>query len=374
MYGFEKEEILLLHIGELRISNESDFNDLKKLILDITRESKSNFLSVLDASETDGLNTITEIKNAIWRKEYEDETISIRAVAEYPYVDNFYLEEFTMHYYNKLYQPSSNTVRISFFFENDNGSGDTESEIMGNIILIPTDALNHIGKVNFNPKFLLPQGTFHCITSEFKEHILGHRYLFDYFPHARQYGVVSCAHISLWELTQYCGNNWSKHSQKSCSEIISAVSNINAKTHISPPELTINQICHVLSNFNYKPIFKPFVHDDYQESINEIAAYIDSGIPIILIDGQFNHAGVSVGYSKSKVKDQLDGELNQDSFNDLECLFSSNDDQIKIHNDKDTCNYLIVNDDNDFPYKLISESTDLSREYHEYNLNLSLYN
>lgn len=342
----------MIKIKEVIIKSECDFFKLEEEINKI----QTGYLT--DDYE-ENLGTISEIKNSLWKGNQK-----LKIIIEYPYYDKEYLNEYSNYYCKKFNIPSNKTFRLIFYTKNKSN----KYELMGYIILVPTPSLNHIGRISFNPKYLVDSAN--LMLTDCKIHFDGKKEIFKMFPHARQYGLTACGHVSIWAVSKFVGSNWDRYSDKEFEQIVNTVNLINPKTKISPPELTVTQIAGVLADFGYRPLFKPYTEDNQDEFLSELYSYIDSGIPLVLLDGKYNHALVGLGYQRgysyqfenSLIKSLVSYE--QNNFNMINCVsgrlvvdgqqIKANSKKIKVYSDKIFYNSVIINDDNSFPYRKIT--------------------
>ena len=322
-------------------------DDFKKLENSIDFIQKGYLTKTCDNQ----IGTIDEIKYNIWSVGKR-----LKVEIEYPYYDKEYLNEHSSFYGKTFNPPLNKTFRLIFYSK----SGNNKYNLMGYIILVPTPSLNHIGRVSFDPKFLL-EGPAHLILTDCKMHFDGKKSVFKMFPHARQYGLAACGHISIWAVSKFVGSNWDRYSEKEFEQIVKTVNLINPKTKLSPPELTVAEISGVLSEFAYRPLIKPYTEDNQTDFICELYSYIDSGIPLVLFDGKYNHATVGLGYKRntsfefnnSPIKALSQYDENKYKIVD-EMLDGKRVGDIKVYSDKVFYRNVIVNDDNSFPYKSIA--------------------
>lgn len=338
--------IVVITIKEVIINSESDFLKLGIEIDNIQR-------GYLTKDCNGNLGTISEIKSNLWINNFK-----MKVIIEYPYYDREYLNEYSNYYCKRFNIPSNKTFRLIFYSENNNNK-----ELMGYIVLVPTSALNHIGRISFKPKFLINSAN--LMLTDCKIHIDGEKEVFPMFPHARQYGLTACGHVSIWAVSKFAGSSWDRYSDKNFEQIVNTVNIVNPKTKISPPELTVAQIAGVLADFGYRPLFKPRTEDSQDEFLSELYSYIDSGVPLVLLDSKYNHALVGIGYQRTKsyqfeasiFKSLATYEKNNCSISNLysTTLQPTNaKKKIKVYSDKIFYSSVIINDDNSFPYRRIT--------------------
>ena len=350
----------MIKIKVVYINSKDDFSKLGKKI----NSMQKGFL--IDTYE-DCKGTIDEIKSALW-----SDGRKLKVALEYPYYDKEYLNEFANFYCCNFHLPSNKCLRLIFYNKNQQ----KKYELMGYVVLVPTPSLNHIGRIAIEPKFIIKNAS--LILTNCKIHFDGRKEVFQIFPHARQYGITACGHISIWEVSKFVGSNWDRYSEKEFEQIVNTVSVINPKNKISPPELTVAQIVGVLSDFGYKPLFKPRGEDNDFAFITELYSYIDSGIPLVLLDGKYNHATVGLGYQRDK-----EYEFSNSSVKSLPLLEKKNYKtykiirsdgtiaDIKAFSDKIFYRSVILNDDNSFPYRAIQLYNNTQNDN---KVNLSLLN
>lgn len=325
------------------ITSDEDF---KKLETNIDSIQKGYLTKTYDSQ----LGTIDEIKQNIWSVGKK-----LKVEIEYPYYDKEYLNEHFSYYVKTFNPPLNKTFRLIFYSKINH-----KYNLMGYIILVPTSSLNHIGRVSFDPRFLL-NGHAHLILTECKIHHEGKKSVFKMFPHARQYGLAACGHISIWAVSKFVGSNWDRYSEKEFEQIVKTVNLVNPKTKLSPPELTVAEISGVLSEFGYRPLFKPYTEDNQTDFICELYSYIDSGIPLVLFDGKYNHATVGLGYKRDISFEFNDSPIkalpkyDKNNYRLIGKMFNGEQvDNIKVYSDKIFYRNVIINDDNSFPYKSIA--------------------
>lgn len=271
---------------------------------------------------------------------------------EYPYYDRDYLSTYYGHYSRKFKQYPKECCRLHIEFE---------EEYYGYITLRPTVGNTKMGKSYLAPE-LLVKGEAYLMLSNFVAHIHGQKMSIMSFPWKRQQTDISCcAHTALWSVLRYYGNKYNMYADATIGNIVEKVKNDWGRETPSLG-LTPVQVSDLLKEYGFAPLV--IGGDRPSNFIDEILAYVESGIPMIGFLGAYKHAIAIVGH----------GEINYDILDsgaEIECLGEK---PVRMISHTKLINSVYVMDDQKFAYKEVPISWfgDTEEDY-EYGMNELLY-
>lgn len=217
-----------------------------------------------------------------------------------------------------------------------------------------------IGKSYLSPKLLLKEDEeAYLMLDEFSADVYGERLNVKAFPWMKQETDVSvCAHVAMWSILRYYGNRFKGHRDTVMGEIVELVQNDKGRK-IPSRGLTPDQIVDTLDLYNFSPVL---LGDEYHELhyfVNEIIAYIESGIPVVATMNRKKHAITLFGH----------GKVNYDILNEKEYEWENlkePESNIILHSSLISTVYAI--DDNHFPYRQVDPQIPFTDRKIDYSL------
>lgn len=272
---------------------------------------------------------------------------------EYPYYEKDYLSTYYNFYSKQHGIHSKLCFRIHFFGELNESSN--KREYYGYISLRDGIKDSKIGKSYLSPKLLLEQEAY-LMLDDFSADVYGEKMFVKAFPWMKQETDVSvCAHVAMWSILRYYGNRYKGHRDTVMGEIVDMVQNDRGRK-IPSRGLTPDQIVDTLDLYNFSPVLLGDEYHKLHYFLNEIIAYIESGIPVVATMNKKRHAITLVGHGKVDYE-RLDGNL--------DVLKEPNSDII-LHSSLITTVYAV--DDNHFPYRQIDPTVPISDKEIDYAL------
>lgn len=269
--------------------------------------------------------------------------IGLRASAlliEYPYYEKDYLSTYYSFYAKQHAVHSKICFRLHFF-----GSVDKKKEnrvYYGYITLREGVKDSKIGKTYLSPKLLIDEGTkAYLMLDTFSADIYGEKVSVSTFPWMKQETDISvCAHVAIWSILRYYGNRYKGYRDTVMGEIVEMVQNDRGRK-IPSKGLTPDQIVDTLDLYNFSPVLLGDEYHKLHYFVNEMIAYIESGIPVVATMNKKRHAIALFGHGKVNY-DMLEGNIDQ---------LKEPDSNIVLHSSLITTVYAM--DDNHFPYRQI---------------------
>lgn len=320
----------MIDFGKIQINSLDDYDEL---------------LDIVDDTHID-VEVIADLKKYIGMK--------CRAVlVEYPYYEKDYLSTYYSFYSKQHAHHSKVCFRIHFFGELEND----KREYYGYISLREGTKNSKIGKSYLSPKLLIEQEQeAYLMLDDFSVDVYGERMYVKAFPWMRQETDVSvCAHVAMWSILRYYGNRYKGHRDTVMGEIVDMVQNDKGRK-IPSKGLTPNQIVDTLDLYNFSPILLGDEYHKLHYFVNEIIAYIESGIPVIATMNRKRHAVTLIGHGRVDY-DKLHSEMDS---------IKEPDSDIILHSSLITTVYAI--DDNHFPYRQIDSDVPISDKEIDYAL------
>lgn len=208
-----------------------------------------------------------------------------KVVIEYPYYDRDYLSTFYIHYSKKFRHYPKECYRLHFI------SGNARNlAYWGYMVLCPISLEgNRIGSTYLSPQVVIKDVAY-TASCNIKVHLIGNEYTVKTFPWMKQDTDIStCAHVALWTVLRFYGQKFTHYKDPSMGEIIEKVQEEWGRKTPSQG-LTPIQISHVLSEFGFQPIIRSVFSNSPIPLIDEMFAYLESGIPIIAMIASKAHA------------------------------------------------------------------------------------
>lgn len=272
--------------------------------------------------------TILELKHYIGLK---CDKISV----ENPYAEKDYLSTFYIHYAKKYKEFSKKCYRLHFF---------KEDIYYGFVTLRPT-CCKKIGRSYINPELLLDQKSF-LMTCHFKINIAGADTKIECFPWMHQQPDVStCAHVALWSILRYFSSKHNNYADMTMGEIVEKIQ-MNYDRKIPSKGLRMEQISNLLTQYNFSTLIRDNFNND-NHYLDEIFAYIESGLPLVGILKEQEHAISIIGHGAVDTRGVLDLQM----YEKIEC--DNEEENTDIILSSRFIDSIIVNDDNLFPYRRV---------------------
>lgn len=275
-------------------------------------------------------------------------------IVEYPYYESDYLSTYYIFYAKKLKPFPKKCYRLLFF------SDDNCSNLIGYISLRPTYDGTHLGRTYLEPAHIISQHGY-LILANSKVHFMGGEVLLNIFPHMKQEGDVAvCAHVALWSVLRSFTNRFHRYPEVRLGKIVEAVQPKSERL-IPSKGLSISQISDVLLQFDFSSLI--ISDSKTQNCSDEILTFIESGIPVIGVSSNACHAVAIVGHDKPEL-DKLGGEIPSSWFETP--LNGGNPAQSlpEVLLSTKLINSYFVNDDNFFPYRIVSKIPFKSETYY----------
>lgn len=322
----------MIDFGKIEINKVDDYDQL---------------LDYVDETHID-LSVISILKNYIGTR--------IAAILiEYPYYEKDYLSTYYAFYSKQHTMHSKVCFRLHFF-----GKVNEENNsrvYYGYISLREGIKDSKIGKTYLSPKLLIDEGMdAYLMLDTFSSDVYGEKLLVDAFPWMKQETDISvCAHVAMWSILRYYGNRYKGHRDTVMGEIVEMVQNDRGRK-IPSKGLTPDQIVDTLDLYNFSPVLLGDEHNKLHYFVNEIIAYIESGIPIVATMNKKRHAITLFGHGKVDY-DKLTGDIDN---------LKEPDSDIILHSSLITTVYAV--DDNHFPYRQVDLEVPCSDKNIDYAL------
>lgn len=274
---------------------------------------------------------------------------------EYPYYEKDYLSTYYTFYAKQHQNHSKACFRIHFLGELDAKS--KQREYYGYVSLREGVNDSKLGKTYLSPKLILPSDEeAYLMLDDYSASIFGHKVYVKAFPWMRQETDVSvCAHVAMWSILRYFGNRYKAYRDTVMGEIVENVQK-EKERKIPSRGLTPNQIVETLDLYNFSPVLLGDEFHKLHYFINEIIAYIESGIPVVATMNRKRHAVTLFGHGKVDY-DRLDNNID---------LLKEPNTNIIMHSSLIKSVYAI--DDNHFSYRQIDPYLPVSDKDIDYAL------
>lgn len=254
---------------------------------------------------------------------------------EYPYYDSDYLSTYYIHYSQKLRPYGKLCCRLHIL---------KEEEYYGYITLRPTAPGTKIGKTFLTPELLIRENAY-LMLHNFKAHVVGNEMQIKSFPWKSQETDISvCAHTATWTITRYFGNKFRDYADATIGELVEHTNNDWGRKTPSLG-LTPVQVSDLLKNYNFSPLILQREKGKEEGFLDDIIAYIESGIPMIGFLYPIKHAVSIIGH----------GLINYSILDNPEMLDMLKDTEINVLSHGRLIPDLYVMDDNYFPYRKVKE-------------------
>ena len=224
-------------------------------------------------------------------------------IVEYPYYDSEYLSNYYAHYSKKFRHYPKACCRLHI---------QNNDDYLGYITLRPTPGGTKIGKTYLIPEPFVKDKAY-LMKARFSAHVLGQELIIDCFPWKKQEVDISCcAHTATWTVLKYFGNKYKNYLDTSIGEIVDKVKNDwGRKTPTMG--LTPVQVSDVFKEYGFSPVI--IGKNRNEHSIDEILAYVESGLPLVLFLNMSpeNHAISIIGHGEVDVSIINDSLVEKDS-------------------------------------------------------------
>lgn len=250
---------------------------------------------------------------------------------EVPYYDSDYLSTFYIHYAQKLRPYEKICCRLHIL---KNGV------YYGYITLRPTMNGTKIGKTYLDPKILLNERAYLAL-HKFKAHIAGNEMEIRSFPWKSQQTDISvCAHTAFWTVIRYFGSRFKNYADTTIGEIVEKTQNDWGRKTPSLG-LTPVQVSDLFKEYGFSPLILQYEKNKDTEFLDEVVAYVESGLPMVGFLYPIKHAISIMGH----------GAINYKMLDDQTIIESIRDKEINVISHSRLVKDLYIMDDNCFPYR-----------------------
>ena len=252
-------------------------------------------------------------------------------LVEYPYYDADYLSTFYIQYAKKLKSYDKKCCRLHIL---------KQEEYYGYIVLRPTVTGTKFGKTLISPEVLIKE-TAYIALCDFKAHIAGNLMTIRSFPWKSQETDISvCAHTATWTLLRYFGNKFNNYADTTIGEIVDNTDNDWGR---KTPSIGLNpvQVSDIFKKYGFSPLILECVKRLEDKFIDEVMAYIESGLPMVGFLYPRRHAVSIIGH----------GLVDMDILDDPILVKNIRDPSIDVISHARLVRDFYVMDDNLFPYK-----------------------
>ena len=271
-------------------------------------------------------------------------TVSI----EFPYFDSDYLSTYYLHYARCFRKYRKECCRIILF------GLDEEESCVGYVSLRPLPKTRKIGKTYLNPTVFSSEKGY-IICGKYKVHYQGEESTISAMPYMKQeQHVAVCSHVCLWSAIRFFSSRFSNYPNYVMGEIIERVSSPDERK-VPSHGLNTSQISSVLMDVGFSCTILRRDSTGFEGAplVEQLCAYIDSGIPVICISNSLGHAVIACGRTT----------VNLESLAELDTRFAR--EQSILNNtpelgcpalilESSLIDGVIVNDDNENPYNKIT--------------------
>lgn len=250
---------------------------------------------------------------------------------EYPYYDNDYLSTYYEHYALKFKKYEKTCCRLHI------EAGD---DYYGYITLRPSVEGTKIGKTYLSPDLLLDKDAY-LMLSKFEAHVAGQKLEINCFPWKKQQTDISvCAHTATWTVIRYYGNKYKNYADATIGDIVEKVENDWGR---KTPSLGLDpvQISDLLKQYGFSPLIIGGEKSGDHAFVDEIVAYVESGLPMIGFLAPQDHAISIIGH----------GKINYDILDNAEVVHAMMDKEASVIPNSRLVNSIYVMDDRIFPYR-----------------------
>jgi len=272
-----------------------------------------------------------------------------RIVIEYPYNDKDFLSTYYCYYSQKFRGFQKKCYRLHIMGESD--------EYYGYIILRPTVKGTRLGTAYISPVALVDEEAY-LMLAGFEAHIMDNKQEIMCFPWMKQEVDISvCAHVAAWTILRYYGTKYHNYADTTMGAVSQKIkTDMGRKTPSNG--LTPVQIADLFQEYGFSPIIRGGMKDKNNQFLDEMTAYIESGIPIVGFISPKQHAVSIVGH----------GKINYGLLDDSDSISKLKDDETGIILHSKLISSLYVMEDNYFAYRKVSKELPTSNSDVDYNL------
>lgn len=246
--------------------------------------------------EIESLDSYENLKTAVPTRLIDDEVIKVlkrylgercdEIQIEYPYYDSDYLSTYYIHYSQKLRPYEKMCCRLHIL---------KKEEYYGYIVLRPTTKGTKIGKTFIKPELLVSERAY-LMLHNFKAHVAGNEMEIRSFPWKSQETDISvCAHTAAWTVIRYFGNKFRDYADTTIGALVEHTKNDWGRKTPSLG-LTPVQVSDLFKDYNFSPLILQCDKDEDGGFLDELVAYIESGIPMIGFLYPIKHAVSIIGH------------------------------------------------------------------------------
>jgi len=262
-------------------------------------------------------------------------TNHLRCVAvEHHYIDKDYRDTFSNFHSKRFSTPSSRCVRLHFFSQpithQDLKDGEkVQDKYLGYSVIRPTRP-NCIGRTLIDVKVRKGLGAYFCVCQE-KINLQGVELTVEGFPFISQDGDATvCAQSALWMVVRYFSNQYSLYPETYPFQLTRLSEDYSIGRLYPSSGLTMWQLGESLRQLSFSPL--SYNRNTFKGDFDRLLyTYIESGIPVIA--GVPSHVLALFGHASDL---SLCQTISQQAFS------------------ADLCTGWIVNNDNYFPYEVLS--------------------
>ncbi|MCM1244854.1 MAG: hypothetical protein NC293_04320 [Roseburia sp.] len=272
---------------------------------------------------------------------------------EYPYYDSDYLSTYYEHYSQKFRKYDKACCRLHF---------EKEDEYYGYVTLRPIINDKKLGKTYFSPQ-LLVESEAYLMISNYTAHVYGQSFEIECFPWKRQQTDISvCAHTAMWTVMRYFGNKFKNYADITIGDIIDRVENDWGRKTPSRG-LDPVQISDVFKQYDLNPLILGGEKRTDYLFVDEIMAYVESGLPMVGFLNAPEHAISIIGH----------GQISYEFLDNPKMLDQLIDRETGVIPHARLIKSLYVMDDRFFPYMEMPVDVPTSKNKLDYGLNQLSY-
>ena len=300
-------------------------------------EDYDKLYEIIPASHIDS-TVVEEIKRVVG-------LVCKAIIVEYPYYESDYLSNYYIFYSKKLKVFPKYSYRLLLFYDNE------LTELIGYISLRPTYEGTRIGRSYIEPQYIISCPS-SLILSDNKVHFQAGETILKAFPHMKQEGDVAvCAHVALWSVIRSFTNRFHRYPEIKLGELVEMIQPLSQR-HIPSHGLTPAQISDVFLQLGLSPVIRSNSVSTPYGITDEVLSYIESGIPIIGLIAEREHAVAIIGCSSPNLTNIDFERLPPNKFEE----FADEDGKPLRTNvilATRFISHMVVNDDNYFPYRIL---------------------
>lgn len=264
---------------------------------------------------------------------------------ESPYYEGDYLSCYYIFYAKKLQFFPKHCYRLLFFRDQEG------EDFFGYITLRPTYDGRHISRMFFDPSYVV-ENKMCLILGNCKCHVAGGEAELPLFPHMRQEGDVAvCAHVVTWGILQSFALRFHQYPELSLGRVVEKISS-QFERAIPSKGLSADQISKLFLDVGFAPVIVCKSAQENRNLKSAIVSYIESGIPLVAILSNREHAVAIVGIGSHcragiNIAEVIDN--NPDYYEKV--LVDRMEVQTNVVLASRFVDQIIVNDDGLFPYQ-----------------------